>query len=312
MNELQKTLAPLGKPYTITRSRLGAITKVIEDRYICDLSSLRELSSSIIEKLNTISAQTKSPEFSFLISFNDQTHHDGVAEELISHSTTIPIGKQTDRVVLRWNIFHMIDEVENELTLTIRISNPVNPLVFLQAALSKSANEIDNIEFEMGSTCITVDGATHSYAEEIFLRAQNWIKARNKPHPYISISEFYSKYESYLDYINSVLLPILLVAILSIVVSDTYPNDIALKLNPVIFCFYFALQPIALRVNRKMALWAKKSKYISLFLISNGDVDAVTRLASTAKNSFIKLAFTTTVSFLLNVAAGIVCWQLTS
>ncbi len=309
MNDLQTVLAPLGKPYTITRSRLGAITKVMEDRYICDLSALKELTLSLSEKLNGIPAQTKSAEFSFLISFNDQTHYDGVAEELRS-LTSIPIGKQTDRVVLCWRIFHKIDDVENELTLTIRISNPVNPLVYLQAALSKSATEIDNIEFEMGSTCASVDGATHSFADEIFLRVQNWIKARNKPHAFIGIEEIYSKYEWFLDYLNSVVLPVLIVAIVSYYVSEKFPTNVILAVTPVIICIYFALQPIASRVNRKMAMWAKKSKYISLFLITNGDSDAVTKLAATAKNSFIKLAFTTAISFILNVVAGIVCWKL--
>ncbi len=311
MNSLQTAVAPLGKPYTVTRSRLGAITKVMEDRYVCDLTALKELLQSIGEKLGGVPDQTKNPEFSFLISFNDQTHHDGVSQEL-RDLQTIPIGKQTDRVVLRWTIFHKIDDIDNELTLTIRISNPVNPLIYLQAALSKSANDIDNIEFEMGATCATVDGATHAFADEIFLRVQNWIKARYKPHPYVSIGELYSKYEWYLDHINLVVLPALVVAIVSILVSTNYATNIVLAANPVIFCLYFALQPLAGLVNSKMAKWAKKSKYISLFQITNGDRDALSKIAATARNSFLKLAVTQVASFALNVAAGVVCWKLTT
>ena len=276
MNSLQTAVAPFGKPYTVTRSRLGAITKVMEDRYVCDLTALKELSQSIGEKLGSVPDQTKNPEFSFLISFNDQTHHDGVSQEL-QELQTIPIGKQTDRVVLRWTTFHKIDGIDNELTLTIRISNPANPLVYLQAALSKSANEIDNIEFEMGATCTTVDGATHAFADEIFLRVQNWIKARYKPHPYVSIGELYSKYKWQLDNINSVVFPVLVVAIVSILVSSNYATNIVLAANPVIFCLYFVLYPLAGRVNSKMAKWAKKSKYISLFQITNGDRDALSK-----------------------------------
>ena len=311
MNNLQTAVAPLGKPYTVTRSRLGAITKVMEDRYVCDLTAMKELSQSIGEKLSGIPDQTKNPEFSFLISFNDQTHHDGVSQEL-QDLQTIPIGKQTDRVVLRWTIFHRIDGIDNELTLTIRISNPVNPLVYLQAALSKSANEIDNMEFEMGATCATVDGATHAFADEIFLRVQNWIKARYKPHPYVSVGDLYSKYEWHLDHINLVVFPVLAVAIVSVLVSTNYATNTVLAANPVIFCLYFVLQPLAGRVNSKMAKWAKKSKHISLFQITNGDRDALAKMAAAAKNSFIKLAFTTAMSFALNVAAGIVCWKLTT
>ncbi len=310
MNELQTVLAPLGKPYTITRSRLGAITKIMQDRYVCDLSSLKELVSNISEKLTSIPEQTKSPEFSCLISYDDKTHHDGVSE-VLGNVTRIPIGKQTDRVVLHWSIFHKIDDENNELTLTIRISNPVNPLVFLQAALSRSANDVDNIEFEMGSTCVTVDGVPHYYADEIFLRMQKWIDARSKPHPYISISEVYSKYEWYLDNMNSVIFPILIVTCVSFYLFEKYPISFLITVNQIVFCLYFALQTIANRVNNKMALWAKRSRYISLFRITNGDEDASIKFAAIAQNSFLKLAFTTVTSFLLNIAAGIVCSKLT-
>lgn len=310
MNDLVNSIAVLGKPYSITRSRLGAITKVIEDRYICDLPSTKELFQSISEKLSGI-IHTKNPEFSFLVSFTDRTHHDGVAQEL-QDLQSIPIGKQTDRIVIRWVVHHDIEGIENELTVTIRISNPVNPLVFLQAALSKSASEIDNMEFEMGSTCITVDGATHGFADEIFLRVQNWINARNKPHPYISVGELYAKYEWYLDQFNSTIFPMLITAALAIFAAEKLDIKSQLAATPIILALYFAMQPIAGKVNSKMALWAKKSRYISLFQITNGDRDAITKLAATAKNSFLKLTATTLFSFALNVGAGIVCWKLTA
>ena len=310
MSHLQATIAPLCKPYNVTRSRLGAITKVMGDRYLCDLAALKELAQSVAEKLNSISQQYKNPEFSFLVSFNDQTHHDGWFREL-QDLQTIAIGKQTERVVLYWKIFHKVEDVDNELTLTVRISNPVNPLIYLQAALSKSASEIDNVEFEMGATCATVDGATHAFSDEIFLRVQNWIKARNKPHPYMNIGDCYSKCEWFLDHINLIVFPLLAVAIVSIFVYKNYALDIVVAANPVIFCIYFALQPFARSINRKMDRWANKSKYITLFQITNGDKDALTRMAATAKNSFIKLAVTTGVSFLMNVLAGWVCWRLT-
>jgi len=162
MDVLESSVAVLGRPYAITRSRLGAITKVYKEQYICDLPALKELLHSIGEKLVGLQDVKGTPTFSFLISFSDQTHHDGTAGHL-QGLTTIAIGKQTQRIVMRWVLKHQIDTIDNELSITIRISNPINPLVFLQAALSKSPNEIDNMEFEMGSTCVTVDGAGHSY-----------------------------------------------------------------------------------------------------------------------------------------------------
>jgi hypothetical protein len=197
MDEHINTEAILGRPYTITRSRLGAIAKVYKERYIYYLVSFKELFQSIGKKLAGIKAKAM-PEFSFLISFSDQTHRDGAAGDLQGLST-ISIGKQTEWMVMRWLVKHDIEGTENELFITILISNPINPLIFLQAALSKSPSELDNMEFEMGFTCVTVDGASQGYAEEVLLRVKNWMEARNKPHPFIEIENFYSTYEWWID-----------------------------------------------------------------------------------------------------------------
>jgi hypothetical protein len=191
VNELSKAVAILGRPYSVTRSRLGAITKVYNDKYVCDLNALKEIFTSMGEKLSQL-APTAPPQFSFLISFSDQTHFDGVTKD-IEALATIPVGKQTQRVVMRWVIQHTLEGESNELSVTLRVSNPLNPLVYLQAALSKAPNEIDNMEFEMGATCVTVDGAGQAYADEIFLRIRNWLEARNRLHPYLEVAPVYRK-----------------------------------------------------------------------------------------------------------------------
>jgi hypothetical protein len=308
MNALVNSVAILGRPYAITKSRLGAITKVYTERYICDLASLKELFQSIGEKLSGLNS-TGVPEFSFLISFSDQTHHDGATADLQSLST-IPIGKQTERIVMRWAIKHDIDGVENELSITVRISNPINPLVYLQAALSKSASEIDNMEFEMGSTCVTVDGATQGYADEIFLRLKNWIAARNKPHAFLEVGKIYNRYEWWIDQLNQSILPLLAIGALSLYISQKVTQSQQITFTPVLIALFFLFHTLGRKLNSKMSGWAKRSEHISLFAITHGDNDAITKMAARAKNSFIKLIASGIFGFILNVAAGIVCWWL--
>ena len=308
MNELVSTVAILGRPYSITRSRLGAITKVYTERYICDLSALKELFQSIGEKLSGLTPK-ETPAFSFLISFSDQTHHDGATSQL-QGLTTLPTGKQTERTVMRWAVKHDIDGIENELSITIRISNPINPLVYLQAALSKSPNEIDNIEFEMGSTCVTVDGSTQGYADEIFLRVKNWIEARNKPHAFIEIGKIYDRYEWWIDQLNASILPLLAVSALSLLSVNKLSQSEQVTYIPILICLFFILQTIGRKINSKMAGWAKRTTHISVFAITNGDNDAITKLAARAQNSAIKLILSGISSFALNLAASIICWWL--
>lgn len=308
MNDLSNSLTVLGRPYSITKSRLGATTKVYEQQYVCDLSSLRELFEGMSEKLSPI-AQTGRPEFSFLISFDDKTHQDGAVDQL-SQTGQLATGKRTERVVLRWAIEHEIDGEPNELTVTVRVSNPINPLIFLQAALSKSPSDLDNFQFEMGSTCVTVDGAGQTFSDEVFYIVQKWIDARSKPHAFVGLHNWYLKYEWAVDQVNYSLLPFLIVSALSAYIYLDAEGAEQIALVPVIVAAFHLLRSAANKINTKMANWARRAGHLSLFQITNGDSDAITKLAASAKNGVIKLAITGSGSFVLNVAAGLFVWWL--
>lgn len=309
MNDLGSAVAIFGRPYTITKSRLGAVTKVYQEAYLCDLASLKELFQAIGEKLGTL-PNVKNPEFSFLFSFSDQTHRDGVATDL-QNLTTIPIGKLTDRVVLKWVVAHEFHNEQNELSITIRISNPINPLMILQAALSKTPNDIDNFEFEMGSTCVTVDGSGQNFADEVFLRIHKWIEARNKPHSFMPVHNLYKKYEWIIDQLAVTIFPFLFVVLMAIYSLNQTDTNHQIALIPVIVACFSIAQRFGSKVNAIMARWASRSRSISLFLITNGDQDAVSKMAATAKGSSIKLIIVTAITFVLNVTASVTAWWLT-
>ena len=308
MNDLTNSVAILGRPYQITRSRLGAVTKVYRDQFLCDLPALKELFQSIGEKLSVIQ-HTETPEFSFLISFSDKTHHDGVTSDL-KELESIPIGKQTDRIVMRWAVTHDLQGTSNEVAITVRISNPINPLVVFQAALSKSPNDLDNFEFELGSTCATVYGAGQAYADEIFLRIQRWIEARKKPYAFTGIHLTYLKNEWLFDQVLVSLLPLLGVAAASLLVAAKAPATLHIIAVPVLVALFAVFQSFTRKLASKMSEWANTAKYMSVFNITNGDIDSIAKLGARSKNSIIKLVCTWGGAFLCNVAAGIAVWFL--
>lgn len=308
MNEVANIDALVGKPYSVTRSRLGAVTKLFEDKYICDLGAIKELMQSIGEKASEIS-HARCPEFTFLISFDDKTHRDGVLQDLDDWKS-IPIGKKTDRVVMRWDAYQDINGVENNVSVTVRISNPVNPLIYLQAALSKSPNEIDNMEFELASTCVTVNGARQAYADEIFLLVQNWIKARKKPHSFLGVGEVYRNHSGVFNSINSSVIPLVSVSVISIAVSRRLGVDDQITIMPMIIGFFFVIRSFAKWLNKKMVRWSAKSQNISLFEITNGDKDNLTRIAAQANNSAAKLIGAWVFSFTASVAGAVATMQL--
>lgn len=298
----------LDRPYSFVRSKLGATTKIFTDRYIFDLESVKEIITAIGEKLHALNPK-ETPTIAVLLSFSDQTHQDGGTIDL-NGQNFIPIGKQTERVVIRWVVKHDIDGVENELSITLRVSNPINPLVLLQAALSKNPSDIDNIEFEMGSTCVTVDGAGIWYADEVFYRIKSWIDARRKLHRFIEGGRFYARYEWWIDQLSVSLLPLSSIAVLSLFAANFLSQSQMITAIPPLLGIFFLIQSFGRRINSKMAVWAKLSDFVSIFEITNGDRDAVLKNAAKAKNGFIKLAFTGAINLFLNVVGGIVCWWL--
>ncbi|MBI1245938.1 MAG: hypothetical protein GC202_13125 [Alphaproteobacteria bacterium] len=306
MTDLTNAVAVLGRPYAITRSRLGAITKVYSDRYICDVPALKELFNSMDEKLRGITNVTGQA-FSFLISFADQTHHDGVTADLMSMSQ-IPIGKVTERVVVKWSVVHEIDGAPNDLSVTIRVSNPVNPLIFLQAALSRSAAELDNFEFELGSTCVTVDGANQAFADEVFLRVKRWLEARSKPHSFMPLHKIYKRWEWAFDQLSISLLPLIVAVTASAWLWKQKDTSLQASLIPSIFAGLIVIQMLGARLNMKMAKWVRKTNTFHLFQITNGDCDSLTRQVAQANSNALKFFLSAAFAFLLNLAAGIVCW----
>ena len=71
---LQDMTAALSKPYAVTRSKLGATTKVIDEKFICTSKELKILFSSLGEKVATF--QPSKAGFQYLISFTDSTHYE--------------------------------------------------------------------------------------------------------------------------------------------------------------------------------------------------------------------------------------------
>jgi len=148
------------------------------------------------------------------------------------------------------------------------------------------------------------------YADEVFLRVKNWMEARNKPHASINVKKFYSKYEWWIDQLNCSILPLFATAAISLYLSGRVSQSMQLTIMPVLFGIFIVLQTIGRRLNRSMAEWAEKAGTLSLFAITNGDQDAITKNAALAQNGVIKLVTTASLSFILNVAAGLFCWFL--
>ncbi len=298
--ELQDLTGSLTKPYTVTRSKLGSTTKVIDEIFVCSPKELQTLFESIGEKIGSFNP-TKAG-FQYLISFTDSTHHEN--NDLTSLSSTFSSSdKNTDKLILNWSIGHEYDGIENEMSITIRISNPMNPFVMIQAIMSKNHMDADQLDFENGSVSISINGATQNTSEELFSIVKRWAKACPQPQSITGLNKAIYNHTDKISFLNYWVFPVLYVACAFFYLKGL-PFETIQPYSFVAFVSFLFIRAGAQNINKKIQRWSMTSRMFSLFMITGGDANQQTKIAAKSKNNTIKLIGSVALSFVINILAG--------
>lgn len=102
-------LPVMAKPFAMTKSNLGALTKLFDAKFICNETGVHELHQMLTEKLGYL--HPISGGFQYLLSFSDNTHLEHSDISTFTNSITNN-SKNTERLVLKWTITHKIDDEE--------------------------------------------------------------------------------------------------------------------------------------------------------------------------------------------------------
>lgn len=299
--DLQELAPALAKPYVVTRSTLGATTKVLQDKFVCTPAEIHRLHESIGEKIVTF--QPSKAGFQYLLSFTDNTHYEN--NDLDSLERTVGnSGKETEKLILNWVIGHQYDGVENEMSITIRISNPVNPLIMLQAAMSQDHKASDSLELESGSVSVSINGATQNTSEEVFSIVRRWIGSCPQPASITGLNNTIFENIDKISFTNYWIFPLIFSVCCYFVLSDS-SQDIVVELSFLAFVAFMTIRMAANHINRQIREWASSSRKFSMFLLTGGDQNQQTKIAANSKNSALKLFFSVGTSFIINIAAGI-------
>jgi hypothetical protein len=298
--QLQDLTGVLTKPYMVTRSKLGSTTKIIDEIFVCSPKELKILFESIGEKIASFNP-TKAG-FQYLISFTDSTHYEN--NDLESLTTKLSSSeKSTDKLILNWSIGHEFDGVENEMSITIRLSNPMNPFVMLQAIMSRNHMDADQLDFESGSVSISINGATQNTAEELFSIVSRWAKACPQPQSITKLNEAIYKNTEKLSFLNYWVFPVLYI-VCAFFYLKALPFETIQAYSFVAFSLFLLIRSGAKKVNSKIEKWSITSRRFSLFMVTGGDANQQTKIAAKSTNNTIKLIGSVVLSFVVNVAAG--------
>lgn len=305
MNEvvdLQDLAPDLAKPYVITRSTLGATTKVIDEQFFCMPEHLHRLYDTMGEKITSFKPQKAG--FQYLLSFTDNTHYEHnnikTLENKVKNS-----GKKTDKLILNWVIGHDLDGAYNEMSITVRISNPLNPFVMLQAAMSKDHLEADSLDLDSGAVSISIHGATQTTAEEVFSIVSNWAEGCPQPANFTGLNNLIYEHIRKISFLNFWVFPVIL-SICAYFYLIESPQEIAIEQTFLAFVAFMTIRSGVQHFNRSIRDWANNSRKFSMFMLTGGDENQQTKIAVKSKNSTVKLFVSVGVSFALNITAGIV------
>lgn len=299
---LQDMTAALSKPYAVTRSKLGATTKVIDEKFICTSKELKILFSSLGEKVSTF--QPSKAGFQYLISFTDSTHYENSNLDTLTNTISTS-NKKTDKLILNWRVAHEYDGVENEMSITVRISNPMNPFVMLQAAMSADHGDADRLDFEDGAVSVSINGATQNTAEEIFAIVTRWAQACPQPQSITGINQKINKNSEKISFLNYWVFPVLYTVCAFYYLKNT-PQETVTAYSLVAFVGFMLIRGAAQHINNLIEKWGHFSQKFSLFMITGGDSNQQTKMAAKSRNSTLKLVCSVILSFGVNIAAGLV------
>jgi hypothetical protein len=302
IRDLQDLAPAMAKPYVVTRSTLGATTKVIDNQFFCTSKVFHTLNETIGEKIATFNPSKAG--FQYLVSFTDNTHYEHnniyTLESRVGNS-----GKKTEKLILNWVIGHELEGIENEMSITVRISNPMNPFVMLQAAMSKDHSEADSLEFNGGAVSISIHGATQTTAEEIFSIVSRWADSCPQPVSFTGLNNAIHEHVDKIAFVNFWIFPVIF-SICAYFYLVEAPQDIAIELAFLAFVGFMTVRTGVQQLNSNIREWARNSRKFSMFMLTGGDENQQTKIAAKSRNSSIKLFISVAVSFLLNLTAGVV------
>jgi len=300
INDFTQTLS---NPYIITRSRLGSNTKLIDEKFICGAKQLNTLHDSIGEKI--LSFHPKKAGFQYLISFTDNTHYENNSLDALADKISVS-SKSTEKLILNWVVGHHFEGIENELSITVRISNPMNPFAVLQAAMSRDHSDADKLDFQDGSVSVSINGATQNTAEEIFAIMARWASACPQPQSITGINKVIKKHLKKIEFLNYWIFQLLFTAC-AFIFLQKHATDLMEPYSFLAFVGFFFVRSASQYFNSKINYWSDASGRFSIFAITGGDNNQQTKIAAKSKNSTIKLVFSVVFSLFLNIVAGYYC-----
>lgn len=176
-------------------------TQLYHEPVIVGSRSLVELAQKVQDKLLRTRVTNEKTSFSAVISFESesQTRISDVDRLATFDWNT---SERTRQITLSWDFHCQIDGVHEseQYTLSVRVSETMNPAQLVQAMFSRNPDEADRIEIDMACVVCFVRYHDAYLARELLQVVSDWHRALRKPAPVFDIARKAVEHRRYIDY----------------------------------------------------------------------------------------------------------------
>lgn len=278
--------------------------------------ALFDLNERVQEKLRT--HHLEGMVASAYLLFEDKTAIDfGGWAEFEAFRWTSP--KTTKEVRLSWHFLLSVQgyEMPQQHALTVKLCADAKPFELLQAMLSKHPAEDDNSPINFAPTVCRVDFISHSIGQELITVVEDWNQGLPQPE---TESDLFNKLEDHkkliaqvIDYSTPVLFAIASLGILRKIYPPVQAGEPMTVGVAVGVMTWLIGSLIAIYLSEKTSKHLANSAHHaldkygmhSMFRLTNGDENRNSKIKSANKKQIRSFVISTTLSFSLNVAAGI-------
>ncbi len=294
-----------------------SVQKTYAREIIVSVESIVDLHERILDKLRNhhIDGLTASVDVTYE---NDTTVQFGSWSEFTGHRWTGP--ESTKEVIAKWDFLVAMPEFEmpQRHTLSVKITGDPKPFEMLRSVLSTDVDDLENIEFKLVPVIARVDFINHILSKELISIVDDWNEALPQPDKNGAIYKFINKHSDKLTSFIRNLLPLLSFIVAYISLEWFFPTEDAANAVSIdtlkSALTWVLLASGALLFIVRLSSWLSYvtdsaiSKYgrFSIFNLTNGDNNAQSKFNGKNRKQALKFIGSSSLSLLLNIAAGIV------
>ena len=148
-----------------------------------NVKDIESLTSKIVSKLEQLRVDPKCTLMKTLVSFDKDRSFQLIGWQQFKEFDW-RISERTNAITLTWEFFYQKDGDNNpELhIMSVRITEAMNPMQYLRAALSNNRDDVEQIEIKMAPIVCEVDYVDGLLSRELIHLVSEWHKAlRSRP-----------------------------------------------------------------------------------------------------------------------------------